>query len=134
MLCLIGHALRGNRNGLVVQGDLTRADVFSGLLGDSRREWRDAAGLPGCFAHGLREARARRLGGAGATALEVMGGTGHKTLAEVERHTTAACREALADEAMQKPPSRPNREQARANLSRSLARKLDELMKEKGKS
>jgi len=102
-------------------------------LGNAMREWCDSAGLPECSAHGLRKACARRLAEAGATTLEIMAVTGHKTLAEVERYTTAACREGLADGAMQKLLSRPNREQTVVNLPSRFANNPDNSLKEKGK-
>ncbi|NPV19279.1 tyrosine-type recombinase/integrase [Bradyrhizobium aeschynomenes] len=61
------------------------------------------AGLPErCKAHGLRKAAARRLAEAGCSASEIAAITGHKTLAEVERHTRAADQERLARQAIQR--------------------------------
>lgn len=102
-------------------------------LSSGMRKWCDAAGLPECSAHGLRKACARRLAEAGATTLEIMSVTGHKTLAEVERYTTAACREGMADEAMQKLLSRPNREQTLVNLPHRFAKILNKPLKGKKK-
>lgn len=90
-------------------------------LGNKMREWCDIAQLPECSAHGLRKACARRLAEAGATAHEIMSITGHKTLAEVQRYTEAALREGLADSAMEKLLSRPNREQTVVNLQARFA-------------
>lgn len=61
------------------------------LTGDMRK-WCDAAGLPDCTPHGLRKAIARRLAEAGAAANIIGAVTGHKTLAEVQRYTSAADR------------------------------------------
>ena len=100
-------------------------------LGNKMREWCDAAQLPECSAHGLRKACARRLAEAGATAHEIMSVTGHKTLAEVQRHTEAALREGLADSAMEKLLARPNREQTVVNLSARFAINSTNHMKDK---
>jgi integrase len=102
-------------------------------LGNQMREWCDKAGLPECSAHGLRKACARRLAEAGATTHEIMAVTGHKTLAEVERYTSAALREGLADAAMQKLLTRPNREQTVVNLPHRFAKISANALKEKGK-
>lgn len=103
-------------------------------LGNAMRDWCNAAGLPECSAHGLRKACARRLAEAGATTFEIMSVTGHKTVSEVERYTTAACREGMADEAMQKLLSRPNREQTLVNLPQKFAKDFGKSLKKKGKS
>jgi integrase len=71
-------------------------------FGNRFRDWCNEAALPNCSAHGLRKAAATRLADAGASALEIMAVTGHKSLAEVERYTRAANRSALADAAMSK--------------------------------
>lgn len=92
-------------------------------LGNKMRQWCDLAGLSACSAHGLRKACARRLAEAGATAHEIMAVTGHKTLAEVQRYTESAMREGLADQAMHKLLSRPNREQTVVNLPSRFATK-----------
>lgn len=98
-------------------------------LGNRMREWCDAAKLPECSAHGLRKACARRLAEAGATAHEIMAVKGHKTLAEVQHYTEAALREDLADSAMQKLLSRPNREQSVVNLAERFANKSHNQLK-----
>ncbi len=103
-------------------------------LGNKVREWCDNAGLRECSAHGLRKACARRLAEAGATAHEIMAITGHKTLALVQRYTEAALREGLADSAMQKLLSRPNREQTVVNLPHRFTTNSDKIMKGNGKS
>ena len=59
------------------------------------------AGLPeACVTHGLRKAAARRLADAGATTLQIMAITGHKSLAEVERYTQAREQRNSAEAAM----------------------------------
>jgi hypothetical protein len=61
------------------------------------------AGLPQCCKpHGLRKAAARRLAEAGCSAIEIMAIAGHKTLAEVERHTRPAEQEKLARQAIKR--------------------------------
>lgn len=57
---------------------------------------------PGCTAHGLRKAAARRLAEAGCSGKEIMAVTGHKNLSEVTLYTDAADQERLARQAMSK--------------------------------
>ena len=58
------------------------------------------AGLPkGVSAHGLRKAAARRLAEAGCSASQIAAVTGHKTLREVSRYTSAADQKQLAVDA-----------------------------------
>jgi integrase len=72
-------------------------------FGNLFREWCREAGLPeACSAHGVRKAASRRLAQAGCTAHEIMAITGHKTLKEVTRYTSAVDRKRLAESAMQK--------------------------------
>ena len=52
------------------------------------RRWCNEVGLPGCSAHGLRKAGARRLAEAGATEFEVMSFLGHATAREASRCPT----------------------------------------------
>lgn len=66
------------------------------------RRWCNEAGLPGCSAHGLRKAGARRLAEAGATEFEVMSFLGHATAKEASRYVAAANRATLADSGMAK--------------------------------
>ena len=66
------------------------------------RRWCNEAGLPGCSAHGLRKAGARRLAEAGATEFEVMSFLGHRTAKEASRYVAAANRATLADSGMAK--------------------------------
>ncbi len=66
------------------------------------RRWCNQAGLPGCSAHGLRKAGARRLAEAGATEFEVMSFLGHATAKEASRYVAAANRATLADSGMAK--------------------------------
>lgn len=102
-------------------------------LGNAMREWCDKAGLATCSSHGLRKACARRLAEAGASAHEIMSVTGHKTLAEVQRYTEAATREGLADSAMGKLITRPNKEQTVVNLPQRFATKSPQAIEKKGK-
>lgn len=71
-------------------------------FGNWFREMCDKAGLGFVSAHGLRKATARRLAEAGCTAHEIAAITGHKSLAEVQRYTTSADQERLADLAQAK--------------------------------
>lgn len=103
-------------------------------LGNAMREWCDKARLSACSSHGLRKACARRLAEAGATAHEIMAITGHKTLAEVQRYTAAAQREALADSAHQKLLARPKQEQTVVNMPGRFTTKTPEHHGKKGKS
>jgi integrase len=70
---------------------------------ESFREWCDAAGLPQCCKpHGLRKAACRRLAEAGCSANEIMAISGHATMKELIRYTTAADQARLARNAMAK--------------------------------
>jgi integrase len=60
------------------------------------RKWCDDAGLPHCSAHGLRKAACRRMAEAGYTAHEIAAWSGHATLGEITRYTTAVDQERLA--------------------------------------
>jgi integrase len=67
------------------------------------REQCDAAKLPKrCTVHGLRKAAARRLAEAGCSVHEIAAVTGHASLREVERYTSAASQRHLARVAMSK--------------------------------
>jgi integrase len=70
-------------------------------FGNWFRELSDAAGCPGS-AHGLRKATARRLAEIGCSANQIASITGHATLKEVQRYTSAADRKRMAREAMTK--------------------------------
>lgn len=72
-------------------------------LGNDFAKWATEAGLPaGCRLHGLKKGGMRRLAEAGNTAHELMAISGHKTLSEVQRYTSAADKKWLADSAMAK--------------------------------
>jgi integrase len=82
----------------------------------------DAAGLPkGCSVHGLRKAACRRLAEAGCSANIIASISGHRTLKEVARYTSAADQERLADAAI-RALSGPECEQEVANLGNRLAK------------
>lgn len=67
-------------------------------LGNDFAEWVKLAGLPDqCRLHGLKKGGMRRAAEAGLTSHELMGQSGHKSLAEVERYTKAANQRKLAD-------------------------------------
>ena len=83
------------------------------------RRWCNEAGLPGCSAHGLRKAGARRLAEAGATEFEVKSFLGHATAKEASRYVAAANRATLADSGMAKLGGK-----TRTNVS-NLPKRLD---------
>jgi integrase len=83
---------------LTDQGKPYTAAGFGNWFRDQCR----AAGLPGCSAHGLRKAAARRLAEAGCSTHEIAAITGHASLKEVARYTEAADRRRLAKSAMAK--------------------------------
>lgn len=67
-------------------------------LGNDFAGWVKLAGLPDqCRLHGLKKGGMRRGAEAGLTSHELMGQSGHKSLAEVERYTKAANQRKLAD-------------------------------------
>jgi integrase len=67
-------------------------------LGNDFAGWVKLAGLPDqCRLHGLKKGGMRRGAEAGLTSHELMGQSGHKSLAEVERYTKAANKKKLAD-------------------------------------
>jgi integrase len=67
-------------------------------LGNDFAEWAREAGLPDrCRLHGLKKGGMRRRAEAGNTAHELMAFSGHKTLVEVQRYTSAADKKRLAD-------------------------------------
>jgi integrase len=66
-------------------------------VGADFAKWAAAAGLPKhCRLHGLKKAGMRRLAEAGGTAHELMALSGHRTLSEVQRYTSAADHKRLA--------------------------------------
>jgi integrase/recombinase XerD len=71
-------------------------------FGNWFRDRCDDAGLKECSAHGLRKASAKHLAEGGASTLEIMSVTGHRSLSEVERYTREAGRKTLAESAMAK--------------------------------
>ena len=74
-------------------------------LGNDFAEWATQAGLPArCRLHGLKKGGMRRLAEAGNTAHELMAISGHKTLSEVQRYTSAADKRRLAESGMAKMP------------------------------
>ena len=71
-------------------------------FGDWFRDRCNKAGLPKrCTAHGLRKAAARRLAEEGATTHQIASMTGHRSLSEVQRYTSAANQAKLAREAVE---------------------------------
>jgi integrase len=61
-----------------------------------------AAGLPHCSMHGLRKSACRRLAEAGCSANEIAAVSGHASLREVARYTSAASQRLLADRAVER--------------------------------
>jgi integrase len=89
----------------------------------------EAAGLPkGCSVHGLRKAACRRLAEAGCSANVIAAISGHRTLKEVARYTSAADQGRLADTAI-RALSRPEREQDVANQEDGLAKNAGNRLK-----
>jgi integrase len=67
-------------------------------LGNDFAKWATEAGLPKrCRLHGLKKGGMRRRAEAGNTTHELMAFSGHRTLTEVQRYTTAADKKRLAD-------------------------------------
>ncbi len=67
-------------------------------LGNDFAKWATEAGLPPrCRLHGLKKGGMRRWAEAGGTAHELMAFSGHKSLTEVQRYTSAADKKRLAD-------------------------------------
>jgi integrase len=72
-------------------------------LGHDFAAWAKAAGLPDCCRmHGLKRAAMARLASYDATTKQIMGASGHKTLAMVQLYTEEAERSKLADAAFDK--------------------------------
>ena len=71
-------------------------------FGNWFRERCDLAGLPKCTAHGLRKSTARRLAESGATTLQAMAVTGHKTADVFIHYAKTAERKQLAAQAEDK--------------------------------
>jgi integrase len=72
-------------------------------LGNDFAKWATAAGLPArCRLHGLKKGGMRRYAEAGNTPHELMALSGHRTLSEVQRYTSAVDRKRLADSGMAK--------------------------------
>jgi enterobacteria phage integrase len=89
-----GLSLIGKENGQ----PLKRA-ALSALM---RAAIKDAELPKRCVSHGLRKAMMRRLAESDATAKQIAGISGHKTLKEIERYTKAADQKKLAIAAMDK--------------------------------
>jgi integrase len=72
-------------------------------LGNDFRKWATEAGLPArCRLHGLKKGGMRRLAEAGNTTHELMGISGHKTLAMVQLYTDGADQKKLAASGIKK--------------------------------
>lgn len=90
-------------------------------FGNWFREACNEAALPKrCAAHGLRKAACRRMAEANCSPNQIAAITGHRTLKEVSRYTSAADQERLAGSAMSA-LGRPNQEQELANPGNGLA-------------
>jgi integrase len=89
-----------------------------------------AAGLPPrCTFHGLRKAACRRLAEAGCSASEIAAMSGHKTLKEVARYTSAADQERLARNAMKRNIEATRTVNTDRNLTNQAGNSLPELRK-----
>jgi integrase len=71
-------------------------------FGNWFRRMCNAAGLSHCSMHGLRKAACRRLAEAGCSANEIAAVSGHASLREVARYTSAASQRLLADRAVER--------------------------------
>jgi integrase len=81
----------------------SRGKPYSGNdFSEQFRRWCDEAGLHHCSAHGLRKAACRLKAEAGYTAHEIAAWSGHATLNEVARYTSAVDQERIARAAMEK--------------------------------
>jgi integrase len=90
---IIDASPTGDMNFLMTEfGKPFTAAGFGGWL----RERCDAASLPHCSAHGLRKFAATSLAEAGASAHQLMGWFGWRSLKEAERYTRAANQKKLA--------------------------------------
>jgi integrase len=109
---LLAAVKAGPSNGLSLIGDKCGRPIARCTLTRLIREAVEKAGLPPkCVAHGLRKAQMRRLAESGATAKEIASVSGHKTLREVERYTSAADQKHLSRNAIAKlkrEPTVPN--------------------------
>jgi integrase len=84
-------------------------------FGNWFREQCDMANLHHCSLHGLRKAACRRLAEAGCSANEIAAISGHASLREVARYTSAASQRLLADRAVER-QLRAQREQNLPNM------------------
>jgi integrase len=104
----------GPRNGLnLIGASGSGRPIRSQALTKLMKRAAAAAGLPPeCLPHGLRKAQMRRLAESGASTKQIASISGHKTLAEVERYTTAADQKRLSRGAIAKlkPRSRTERD------------------------
>ena len=90
-------------------------------LGNDFAKWVTAAGLPTrCRLHGLKKSAMRRLAEAGNTAHELMAISGHKTLTEVQRYTSAADKKRLAESGMAKKRERTKSAESYTNTGSAL--------------
>ena len=85
--------------GLTFLSTRTGGNFTADSFGNMFRKWCNEAGLPHCSAHGLRKATAARLAETGATELEIMAITGHRTSKEVVHYTRAASQRTRAETA-----------------------------------
>jgi len=89
--------------GLTLIGDANGRPLKRAALSHLMRTAIREAGLPPrCVSHGLRKAMMRRLAESDATAKQIGGISGHKTMKEIERYTNAADQKKLARAGMDK--------------------------------
>jgi enterobacteria phage integrase len=100
----LATALKGYpANGLALVGKANGQPLTTQGLSLLMSRAIDDAGLPGrCVPHGLRKALMRIMAESGATAKEIAGISGHKTLRQIEHYTKAADQRILARAAMDK--------------------------------
>lgn len=92
--------------GVFLIGDAAGRPLTANALGKVMATAIELAELPErCVAHGLRKAGMRRLAEHGATAHQIGGVSGHKSLKELQRYTDKVDQARLAREAMAKLPS-----------------------------
>jgi hypothetical protein len=95
-------------------------------LGNDFRKWATDAGLPArCRLHGLKKGGMRRLAEAGNTSHELMGISGHKTMAMVELYTRGADRKKLAASGIAKKVGQGQSENNAAQTDETRVRKPD---------
>jgi site-specific recombinase XerD len=100
---LLAALKAGPSNGMTLIGDGHGRPIARNTLTLLMRKAARAAGLPSvCLPHGLRKAQMRRLAEGGASSKEIASISGHKSLREIERYTSAADQKRLSRGAIAK--------------------------------